>query len=686
MSRPASLFQTLFRPHAIAVIGASRHPRKLGAIVVKNILEAGFRGGVYPVNPHGGTIHGKRIVKSVAALPRGIDLAVVATPATTVPQVVRDCARQGIRTVVVLSSGFREAGATGAAIEEQLRAVIRQYRLRLVGPNCVGVLHGEFHLNASFAPSLPTDGSISIVSQSGATAVALSDWAVREGVGIRAIVSVGNEAGMTTADALQLFVSDAKTKAVVLYLESIRNGEALVKAVARLSATTPVIVLKAGTTDAGRRAAQFHTGALASDASVVAAALRSAGAVQVRTMGELLVAARVFSTLSHPGGNRIAIVTNAGGPGILAADALAALPLTLARLTEKTEGRLRKVLPAVASIANPIDVLGDADPARYTAALRLLLADPNVDAVLALVTPQAMTRPLAVAQTFAALRRRFPQKPLVTSLLGGAKVAKPRRWLCEHNVVTFETPEQAASALSLLWQREQSKPTTRTPNRAKPPVHQTVRHRGIVLPPASHAFLRRAGFRLLPERWTATPAEALRAARMIGYPLVIKQMVAGEIHKTERGRVRVDVRSPAELRKTLSHRVRGSRGWLVQQYVPGRTELFLGAKRDAAFGPIVLLGLGGVDAELLNKTVVLVPPFTVSAVTATLRGSFLAPWLTRRRGKDAVRLSAVAREAARLGALMERTPQLVEVDINPLVADDGKQPVVLDARLRFAER
>ncbi len=697
----AGSLERFFRPRTIAVIGASSHRQKLGFRIFRNLLSARFPGTVYPVNPHGGTLEGKRVMRSVAELPRAVDCAVIVTPAATVPDLVAECGRKGIRNVIVISAGFREAGEKGRLLEEQLQQQARRYHIRLLGPNCLGYLHGDFHINASFGTTLTPGGSVTILSQSGAVAVALMDWAAAMHVGVRSVVSMGNKAGLTEVDLLAYFSKDEKTRVIACYLESMEQGEEFFRLASRVVRTKPVVILKAGESAVGERAVQFHTGTLAGNQEITAAALQYAGVIPVRTFGELTSVVQLLASQRLPDTNDVVVLTNAGGPGILAADALSRTPLRLAPLSDATTHRLCRALPDAASTANPVDIVGDADPERFRRALRAIVADPAPASLIVLLTPQVMTRPTRVAQELVRLQKRSEQHLLIPVFLGGKEVAAARLLLRKSGIPVFENPESAVAALShvrraLTVLPERHRPFRSAPSRSAPTSVRRLLSKGpLVLAPAAHALLRRYGLHTARENFVSSLAEVPHAARHVGYPIALKYITPSIIHKTDVHAVWTNLASPQELKKAMrvARRYFGKRrqlqgsGWLVQRYYSGRTELLLGARRDPSFGPALVLGLGGVDVELLHTSVTIVPPFTAEQIRRHLTASPLMPWLQRRRGKQALPMTPVIRAIRQVGRLMEELPEVQEVDINPLlVAPDHHDPIVVDARFSLSRK
>lgn len=651
-----------------------------------NLRDGGFRGHLLPVNPRLRRFQGARVFSSIEKIPGRVDLAVVVTPAPTVAAVVRDCGKAGVKNCVVVSAGFREMGKEGAAREQELQSIIRRYRMNLLGPNCLGFTHGDFRMNASFGQPLEKGGNIVLISQSGAMAVALTDWARQSEVTFRAIISLGNKAGVSEVETLRYFGDDPKTSAILFYLESAERGEEFLTVARRIFKRKPIVVLKAGESEIGKRAARSHTGALASSRDVFAAALKSAGVLQVHSIHDLSSAATLFSRTHPMRGNRVAMVTNAGGPAIMATDAIAETQLTLATFSEATTALLKKRLPEAASIANPVDCIGDANERRYEHALDAVAADPNVDAVLVLLTPQVVTRSNATAQVVLRCSRRHPEKPFIASFLGGHSVRQSRRMLSAAGIPHYAYPEDAVRALEMLWRYHAARNARLTKQRSVT-IRNRIRGAGLTMPPAAHTLLRPYGFRPVRERFVQTEADAMAAGRALGYPLVLKAIRKQVVHKASAGAVAVNIQTPQELRRALhllfrhfGRRFRANEGLLVQAMVRGRSEWFVGGKRDASFGPVVLLGLGGTGVEQTRNILTLVPPFSDADLRREIQ--MLAKRQTAHPSVDA---SALLRSVHAVETLLRENPLVAELDINPLLVGKPKQgAIVVDARIVVA--
>lgn len=680
------MLDRFFHPRSIAVVGISRSREKLGSVVFRNLIAGGFRGPLYPVHPTMASMGSRQVFSSVKNIPRVVDLAVIVTPAATVPNILHECGLAGIKRCVVISAGFRETGSEGAHFEAQLIALAQRYHISLLGPNCLGFLHGGFAVNASFAKKLPPEGNVALVSQSGAMAVAITDWARTADVHFRSIVSLGNKAGLSEVELLDYFARDRKTKAVLLYLESCERGQAFLAALRRTVRQKPVVILKAGESDLGQRAAASHTGALAASNRLFAAAVAQTGAIHVHRIEELFDMALLLSRRQTMAGPRVALLTNAGGPGIMASDALAATQLRMAVFRPATVKNLQQALPPAAGMANPVDLMGDAGVRRYADALAALGRDSGVDAVLVILTPQIVTQPEATAHAVLRMQRRFPSTVFAASFLGAATVASARSILRRGGIPHFAYPEDALLALDGLWHHVQRARHAYVQRR------NTLRPQGdqlLVLPPAAMRLLKRHGLRPVPFRLASSEAGAVAHARALGYPLAVKFISRAIIHKAASDALWLNLRTPKELRAAMRDARRRFRtflrpgrdeGLMLQRMIPYRSEWLLGARRDPSFGIAILLGRGGVNVEREEHFVTLFAPFSSADVQLAI-GSLMPG------AKANVDARAIATAARRLLAAMRSQPRLAELEVNPLlVGKPGEGASVVDARGVFLPR
>ncbi|MGB9920788.1 MAG: acetate--CoA ligase alpha subunit [Moorellales bacterium] len=695
--------EALFSPRAVAVVGASNNPTKLGHAVLRNLLESGYPGPVYPVNPKAEEILGRKAYPSVREVPDRVDLAVIVIPAAGVLEVARQCGEKGVRFMVVISAGFREAGKEGSNREKELVRICRQFGTGLVGPNCLGVIDTHTPINATFAPRMPRRGNIAFFSQSGALGTAILDWSLTVDLGFSRFVSLGNKAGIDEVDLMQEARQDSRTEVVLCYLETIREGERFLTVARELARTKPVLVIKSGISEAGARAASSHTGSLAGSDVAYDTAFRQSGVHRVRTLEHLFDFALAFSTQPLPRGNRLAVVTNAGGPGILASDAAEAEGLTLARLGGETVKELRRELPPEASLYNPVDVLGDASPQRYARALERVAGDPNVDLVLALLAPQVGTRPEETAELVVGGRRGYSEKPLAAVFMGGVSIRPAVERLREANIPCYSSPERAVASLAALaryasQRRRLTRVTPPCPPWPEPSRNGVVQilervrqeRRVVLLAHEALAVLEAGGVPCAPSRLVTGPEEAVEAARELGFPVVLKVASPDIVHKTDVGGVKVNLGEAREVRRAYREIMENVQRYLpqarvygieVQRLMPVGTELIAGFTRDRQFGPLLMFGLGGVYVNLLRDVSFrLARGFSRTEAIEMIRETRAYSLLRGYRGKPPQDLAAVVETLCRLARLAEDYPELMEMDINPLVVYE-RGVAALDAKM-----
>jgi acetyltransferase len=693
----------LFGPRRVAVVGASTAPGSIGAIVLDNLVSGGFGGIVHPINPRHDAVHGIEAHPSVGSLPEPADLAIICTPAATVPDVVRECGEAGVTGAVIVSAGFRETGADGAELERRVDEVASGFDgFRIVGPNCLGFLVPSLGLNASFARARPLDGRIALVSQSGALVTAILDWAAEQRIGFSTVVSAGNMLDVDFGDVIDHLAQDGHTQSLILYVESITNPRKFMSAARAFAQSKPIVAYKAGRFAESAQAAVSHTGAMAGADDVYEAALRRAGIVRVDGIEEVFDAAALLAGQRRPRGARLGIVTNAGGPGVMASDALLGRNGSLATFEESTRSRLADALPGQASVANPVDVLGDASADRYAQALAAVMADGGVDAVLAVLTPQAMTDAVGVAESVLAAAGQS-RKLTLAAWMGGTAVAGGRERLEVGGVPVYETPEQAVGAFMRLVSYARNRETLYETPRTIPVDFALDRGRvrdllsGVLMEgthtlpeAASKALLDAYGIPVTRPFVATSASEAVSAAERIGYPVVLKVLATGITHKTDVGGVVVDVGTDSAVQEaferitsTVAERAPDAQvqGVTVQAMVTGPGhELIVGARKDPTFGAVILVGAGGVVAELLGDTVLELPPLNERLARRMLERLRAWPLLTGYRGAPPVDLDALLEVLMRFSYLVADYPDIDEVEINPLHAGpDGA--VALDARV-----
>lgn len=688
---------SIFSPRSIAVIGATPRVGSVGQAVMENLR--GFRGRVFPVNPKHAEVDGRRAWPSVVSIGEPVDLALVVTPAPSVPDILAECAAAGVGGVVVISAGFKESGAEGAALEARVLDEARRGGMRVIGPNCLGVMVPSTGLNATFASHLGRAGRVAFLSQSGALATAILDLSLRENVGFSAFVSVGSMVDVGWGDLIRHFGEDPRTESIVIYMESVGDGRSFLEAARSVAARKPIVVIKVGRTEAAARAAASHTGAMTGSDAVLDAALRQVGVLRVDTIEELFDIAEILSKQPLPCGPRLGIVTNAGGPGALAVDALVGHGGHVAVLNPATVAGLDALLPAHWSHGNPVDVLGDADAPRFAEALRLVAADDEVDGLLAVLTPQAMTHPTKVAEAVTEVTTGL-DKPVLCSWMGGGSVREARRLLNAAGLPTHDYPDAAARAFVHMWERRRRLDWLAETNRA---YRDTTAR---TLPDGVRRLFdeaRGAGRRLLTEveakivlesfglpvvtTFSAMSEEdAVRQAAEIGYPVVVKLQSPTLTHKSDVDGVKLNLDSEEAVRtawRQIAEAVPPADfgGVSVQRMVaPGGWELILGASRDAQFGLVLLIGAGGILAELMQDRALALPPVSPEIARRWIAETRISRALAGLRGRPPVHLEALVDFIVGYEKCVSACPGIAELDINPLVVS-SQGVVALDARI-----
>jgi acetyltransferase len=695
--------RTALIPSSLAVVGASDRADSLGCAVFRNVLSGGFRGEIYPVNPKHALVAGRKCFPSIAALPAIPDLVVVATPAAAVPAIVREAGARKVPGVLVLSAGFADAGASGAVLQDTVRSLARASDVRIIGPNCLGLMRPAIGLNATFARSGARAGSIGLIAQSGGIASALLDYGWAAGFGFSSVVTIGDGADVEFPELVDFLALDAQTRSIILYVEGVRRPREFLSSLRAAASIKPVIVLKAGRRSGGATAALSHTGALAGNDAVFDTALRRTGAIRIARYAQLFSASEALESGRLPRGSRLAILTNGGGPGVLAADAAADAGLTLAALGPATRERLDAILPPVWSKANPIDVIGDADCARFAQAFEAVLADDSNDGVLVLFAPtiRLAAADLATAMLPIAARSR---KPVVSAWLGEADAALGRSVFKQGGFAAMRSPEQGVESFAYLAQYVRHRelrlqlppPTSRESDSPMPLQIDAARAiltqaqnqgRTLLAEDEAKSLLAACGIEVAQGRLAASVNEAKSLAAEIGYPVVLKVRAEGITHKSDVGGVLLGLKSPEEvalgfelIRERVRQRVPDAqfRGVLVQKSIvrPAGRELIVGLARDPSFGPVLSFGMGGIAVEVVRDSALALPP-----LNRMLAGDLI----DRTRGMPAVDMDALLDTLLRVSELACEFPCIAELDINPLLADD-MGVIALDARIVIDRR
>ena len=692
----------LFEPAAVAVIGATERPGAVGGVLVGNMLAAGYRGELFAVNPKYRAVQGVPCFAAIGKVPRRVDLAVIATPAATVPEVIEQCGRAGVRAAVVISAGFSEVGPAGAKLERALLENARRHRLRLVGPNCLGLVRPAIGLNATFARGATLPGSLGLVAQSGAVCTAMLDWARPNGVGFSSVVSLGGSTDVDFGEIIDYLIEDEATEHILLYIEGVRSARRFVSALRAAARVKPVIVMKAGRHPAGSRAAVSHTGAIVGMDDVFDAVVKRAGVVRVGTIGQMVAAAQALAAHVRPRGDRLAVVTNGGGPGVMAADRAGDLGIPLAQLAPATLAALKRALPPSWSHGNPLDLIGDADAGRYRAAVAACLADDGVDGVLAILTPQAMTEPDASAQAVIEAARGS-SKPVLACWMGEEQTAAARRELLKARIPVFRTPDPAVQMfghLSAFYRNQRALLQTPGPAAApRPPDTATARaivdaalaeKREVLSEMESKALLAAFAIPIARTTLTRSPHEAMVVAGEIGLPVAMKIDSPDITHKSEVGGVRLNVADARGVQaawqgimdeaRRLRPEARLS-GVAVEPMVrrPHGRELMVGVIRDPVFGPAIVFGTGGTAVEIHRDRAVALPPLNRYLIDDMIHGTRVAKLLGEFRRMPPVDRDALAEVLLRVSEMVCELPELAELDINPLIADE-RGAIAVDAR------
>ena len=698
MTARASL-SALFKAKSVAVVGASRDPSKVGGSVLANLRAGGFQGRIVAVNSRGGFVQGLVASSSLLDVDGPVDVAVIAVPAPAVLAVLKDCVAKGVQGVVVITAGFRESGAEGRDRERELRAWLRDQPLRLLGPNCLGWIRPSERLNLTFAPGMPKPGPLGFFSHSGALCTAILDWSRDHGIGFSLFASLGNQADLTETDLIEALAEDPQTRVILGYLEGVADGRKFFEALRAAAARKPCVLMKAGRTAEGARAVSSHTGALAGSDQAFDAAVTQAGAVRARSVEELFDLARALAVQPLPMGRRVVIVTNGGGLGILATDAARDSGLDVSPLDEAAQGRVGKVLPPQAALGNPVDLVGDATAARYGAALGALQGGDASHVVL--LTPQAATDPVGVGRAILGATRGW-ETPVLAVFAGGARVRPGIQVLEEGGIPCYPFPERAVRALAgmvTLTERRETRPgDVRFPadrDRAGSVLARLratgVRRFGFL---EGAPLLEAYGLRTVRGALARTPEEALEVAQTLGFPVALKVVSPDIVHKTEVGGVRLGLKSADEVGPAVAvmlARLRADRpdaridGLLVQQMAPaGGKELLLGTVRDPQFGPLIMIGFGGIYVEILKDTMTRLAPLAPSEALAMVEELRMAPALKGARGEPAVDLGALAETICRFAQLAADFPELAELEVNPLLASPTGT-LAVDIRGRLEE-
>ncbi|MCX7822111.1 MAG: bifunctional acetate--CoA ligase family protein/GNAT family N-acetyltransferase [Syntrophobacterales bacterium] len=692
----------IFKPQSIAVVGATEREGSVGRAVMKNLLEAQFPGLIYPVNKNRKEVWGKRAFPSVRAIENQVDLAIIATPIEEVPQVLEDCSFVGTRGAIILSAGGRETGEEGRIIEERIEEVARSKEIRLIGPNCLGIICPDRHLNASFASHMPSSGRLAFISQSGALCTAILDLAVEEKIGFSYFVSIGSMLDVDFGDLIDYFGNDTKVSSIIVYMEGLTNLRKFMSAARSVSQVKPIVVLKAGRSQAGAQAASSHTGAMTGEDVLYDAAFERAGIVRVREIRELFDCAELLAKQSRPSGPKLVVITNAGGPGVMAADAVSDAGLELSNLGTEITNELDSFLPRCWSRGNPIDILGDATPDRYSKTIQTCLGSSDVNGILVILTPQAMTDPTAVAETLSKMVIRRPM-PVLACWMGGHDVLPGRAILNKAGIPTYETPEEAVRAFKYLYDYSKTLEAIQqipprfskfiTSDRAETArlIEEGLeKYWGILGEWQSMAILRAYGFPVNSIELAKTKEEVCQLAKTMEPPFVMKIASPDILHKTEARGVRLNLTTEDDIAKAYDAIMAAAKEYKPDARIDGVTlqtmikdhdyELLIGAKQDPLFGPVILFGWGGIFTEILKDRAIGIPPLNRALAKLMIDKTKVSKLLKGYRGRPPADFELLEEFLVRLANLVTDFPQIQELDMNPVLIKNGK-PIVADARM-----
>jgi acetyltransferase len=694
----------IFNPKSVAIIGASDEEGSVGHAIVKNFTQLGYAGKVYFVNIRKPEILGVKTYQTVGQIPEPVDLAVIATPAKTVPDVVEQCGKAGIKGAIIVSAGFKETGPEGKALEDKILEIKKTYGLRIIGPNCIGIIRPRINLNATFVDKVPKPGNVAFISQSGALGSAILDWAVHENIGFSNFVSVGSMIDVDFGDLIDYFGTDPQTKSILMYVEGITEARKFMSAARHFARTKPIIVVKAGKFSESAKAAASHTGSLSGEDDIYDAAFKRAGIVRVEEIDDLFNAAEVLGTQPLPRGPRLAVITNAGGPGVMATDALIAKGGKLAKLSKKTMEVLNSILPNFWSRGNPIDILGDAKADRYTAAVEACLNDENVDGILIIFTQQAVGEPIEIAKAIVELVKNkiYQNKTILTSFMGYGAVQEANGIFNANNIPTYSTPEQAIKTymymyqyernLELIYETPEELPVDAAPKRPLMAIlrNAAMEGRELLTEDEAKRLLKYYNFPVVNTEVATTADEAVAFARQIGYPVVLKILSPQIVHKTEAGGVILDIHADVEVRQAFDMIVQRAKAYDANAHIIGVTvqpmiarkgcEVIIGGKTDPLFGPGILFGMGGVGVELFKDYSIGLPPLNTTLIRRIMEETKVYQLLKGYRNVPPANLKLLEETMLLFSQLLIDFPQIKEIDINPLLINE-KEAFILDARI-----
>jgi acetyl coenzyme A synthetase (ADP forming)-like protein len=676
-------------PKSLAVIGASNTPGKIGNVLLSNLIESGYKGKIYPINPKEKEILGLPCFPSMAEVPEDIETAIFCIPARKALDTAVECGKKGVKTLVVITAGFKEIGREGAELEKEFMSICRQYNMRVLGPNVVGFIDTHTPINATFLKGFPPKGEIAFISQSGAILASILDWSITAGIGYSKIYSLGNKADLSEVDFIAEAVDDPNTKVILCYIEDVTHGPEFLKVVAEATRKKPVVILKSGTSQSGAMAASSHTGALAGSDLAYNTAFKRCGVLRVSSMSELFDLAISFANQTIPKGDRVAIVTNSGGPGIIATDRVEAHGLQMARFSRETIEELRSYLPAEAGIYNPVDVLGDAKTDRFNFAFEKVFKDENVDSIVMMMCPVAVTEPVDTARALIEFSRLYPEKTVIAALMGGKSLAEGAALLSSSGIPCFSMPEPAVAAIAGMakYRKMKERPVAEEKAAEFKPDLRTVKAvfydvkrdgRLALLGSEAAEVIAAYGVVAAPTILSQSPDEAAAIADQLGYPVVLKIASPKILHKTDVGGVIRDIQSANEVKNAYVNINENVHRYLpkvipygieIQKMMPQGIELIVGMTRDVQFGPLIGFGLGGIFVNLIKDVSFrLAEGLTSMEISEMIAETKAYSLMKGYRGEKPVDIPAVSEVIRRLALLATDFPEITEVDINPIFA------------------
>lgn len=692
-----------FNPQGVAIIGASLDPTKLGYGLSRNLVQSGFKGAIHFVNLKGGELMGQPVHRHISETPDPVDLAILLIPAPAVPEAIEACAQRGIRALIIASGGFRETGAKGAALEEKCLVIARRHGVRLLGPNCIGLIDTHLPIDTTFlSPPGPTPGDVAFISHSGAICAAVIDWARGQGFGLSRMVSLGNQSDVTETDLLAPVAEDPHTRVITLYLEGVSDGRYFLEQAQKVTRKKPVVALKVGRYERGQLAVASHTGALAGLESAYNAAFRRAGVIRAETTEELFDWARALAWCPLPSGRSVGVLTNAGGPGVTAVDALEAQGLKIANLSNETQASLGEILEPAASLKNPVDMLAAASPQQYANCLQILLSDPQVDSVMVILPPPPMHTTAGIAKAIIPVIYTA-EKPVVVALMGERLIQEAVEHFRAARVPEYRFPERAAEALAVLAQRADHMASLETPGVPMKELGDVDPHLArsilseygsgeIISPEDTFRLLDAYGIPTLQPQLSKTPRQAARLAEDMGYPVALKIASPQITHKSDVGGVRLQLKNPQEVEAGFNQIVENSQaafpeaeilGVHIQRMLPPGQDVIIGAIQDPQFGALVMFGSGGIEVEGLKDVEFALAPLSRAEAEQLITNTWAGKKLSGYRSLSPADQSAVVDIITRIAQLASDFPLLAEIEINPLtVQEEGQGAHAVDVRAK----